>query len=293
MTWNPNGGTWADSTGTGNKTTYEYAGNAITVPSVNITKDGGWVFDGWYNQTLGRDYQAGDTAGGNYTFTAKWIAAPVLRAAVTWQTDTDGGTNENHLVHGDPNNPYETNDWLYGSTPKIPLNIRFEPLYKDENGNEIGYGSQGDLNESTEPIGYCGGNPFYVDDIIWNASYAQNSTMNQQYSMSLVFRTYNGSVDGGPTITQPSKGYGLAITVETAHNNDSMLWRDEIPVTYTTRVRINENGTYNTYNTVYNYNGTVYSPTINAVVYSLQTLSDHGISSEPSPGTAITGPWIH
>lgn len=322
MTWNPNGGTWADSTGTGNKTTYEYAGNTITIPNVNITKDGGWAFDGWYNSTLNRDYQVGDTAGGNYTFTAKWTPVVQLLATVSWQTDNDGGSGSSSLVHGDPNNNIENGDtaynWLSGSTPVVPINTRFEPLFT-LNGQEIGptsdsfttslYASRGismpyQLNEADTIIGYYGGTGFKVGDLTWDATttgtgYVTDSLYNNNqpytYDIDLIFRNVNG---GGPTngnvsVTAcnmntnsdgPQSGYGMAITIHTDSsdpngNNVYMYWMDEIPVTYVAK-----------------YQGNVVTTmTIKMAAYSWAALRDtYGPdASEPNPGThpRIDGPW--
>lgn len=323
MTWNPNGGTWADADGNNNKITPSVtAGSQIVAPSTNITKDQGWAFDGWYNQTLGRDYQVGDTADGNYTFTAKWTPAVQLLATVSWQTDNDGGSGAASLVHGSPDNNIEngdtTSDWLSATTPIVPINIRFEPLFT-LNGQEIGpindsfttslYTTKGvsmpyQLDEASTIIGYYGGIGFKISDLTWDATTTGTGYVTDQlynngqpytYDIDLIFRNVNG---GGPTngnvsVTAcnmntnsdgPQSGYGMAITIHTDSsdpngNNVYMYWMDEIPVTYVAK-----------------YQGNVVTTmTIKMAAYSWAALRDtYGPdASEPNPGThpRIDGPW--
>lgn len=279
MTWNPNYGSWADADGLNAKLTYEYAGEQITPPSVSLSRSGGWAFDGWYNTTLGRDYQNGDVANGNYTFTAKWIPASEMLAYVFWKVDSNGGG----VQHNDGNTYETSNDLLPSDTTYI--NQRFEPMYRDTNA----YGTTPTGEYSyTDTIAHVGGVNVTHEDLVFTATVGTTS-QSKGYDLNIIFRTTDTNDSAVTTIVHNSngtytddggthKGHGLAVSSTTW--DQDLGWKDSIPVTY-----------------IASYNGVeVYRKTINILAYSLDAIT--GIpywGVEPAVGTTVgqssSGSW--
>ena len=95
VTWDANGGAWADGS-TSQQGTLPY-GDAITAPETNPAKNEA-KFAGWKNSSTGEDYSASDTIGAaNVTYTAKWADNSY---EVKYWLDSVGGTQygETHYV---------------------------------------------------------------------------------------------------------------------------------------------------------------------------------------------------
>jgi len=277
------------------------AGAEVTIP--NPSREG-YTLIGWQNTSVAEDYVPVGTsiyANGNYTYQAIYqeIGHNIeLLADVSWKIDNDGGGT---IHHGD-GNVYETTSWMYNTDgAQMPINLRYEPMYKI-NGSEVNYYTV---------IGSCDGYTFTHEDLEWDASIGtidgHPSLYNHMYDLDIIFRTFdNTHQDAGDSVITKvvyidgekaddgsiHKGHGMSVKSEGTQWDQDFAWLDKIPIVYTAK-----------------FNGIpVFNTTMNIIPYSGDAIAGYpynrdernvpagtmiGKSIPPSPtGETWGGTWI-